>query len=68
MPVPVLGRKPWYTSNGIRGGAVAILAGFVGLWTGDVEQTVSILTDVATVIGGAMAIYGRITATQKIRI
>lgn len=66
MPIPVLGRKPWLTSNAIRGGAVAIIAGIVGLSSGDLEQIAQTLTDLATILGGVLAIYGRVTATQKI--
>jgi hypothetical protein len=67
MPIPVLGRKPWLTSNAIRGGIVAIIAGVVGLSSGDLEQVIQTLTDLATILGGVLAIYGRVMATQKIQ-
>jgi hypothetical protein len=66
MPIPTLERKPWLTSNAIRGGVVAILAGVIGLSTADLEQTAQTLTDLATILGGVMAVYGRVKATQKI--
>ena len=50
----------WSKSRGVRGGAVAIVAGVLGLSTADVEQTAQLLTHVASIIGGARAIYGRI--------
>lgn len=68
MPVPVLGKKPWYKSKAIRGGAIAIVAGALGLSTGDVEQTAELLTQLASIIGGALSIYGRVTATQKLSV
>lgn len=61
--------KPWYLSRGVVGGMVSILAGILTAFGLEVDQPA--LTDTALaaaeVIGGAVAVYGRIKATQPVR-
>lgn len=60
------GNKPWWMSKAILGGAAAILAGLLGLSSADAAQLTQLLTDVASVAGGALAVYGRVKATRAI--
>jgi hypothetical protein len=67
--------KPWYASMGIWGGiisAASILGGFFGI-TVDAEtqrviasEAVALVTAAGTVIGSALAIWGRFRATKTI--
>lgn len=58
--------KPWWLSRAILGGAVAIIAGILGLSSADAAQLTQLLTDFASVAGGVLAVYGRIKATRAI--
>ena len=58
--------KPWYLSRTILGGAVAVIAGGLGLSSADAEEFTRLLTDFASLAGGALAVYGRIKATRAI--
>ena len=58
--------KPWYLSRAILGGAVAVIAGVLGLSGADAEEFPQLLMDLASVAGGALAVYGRINATRAI--
>lgn len=63
--------KPWWTSTGVWGGAVAVAApllGIVGfpLTPADMQSTASLLVTGAEVVGGLLAVYGRVVATKKI--
>jgi hypothetical protein len=60
------GNKPWWTSKTIRGAAACILAGVLGLSSADAQDIVEILVHFGSIAGGAMAIYGRRKATQRI--
>ena len=67
--------KPWYLSRGVWGGIVAAVAGVlallgrslpadaVGPLTDDVMR---IVEGLAAVIGGALAIYGRVKAQTPV--
>lgn len=64
---------PWYQSRAVWGGIVSILAGgagIAGLSLTDVEmaQAADVLTALASAIGGALAVYGRIRARRKIGV
>lgn len=59
--------KPWWMSRAILGGAAAIIAGIFGLSSADAAQLAELGADLASVAGGALAVYGRIKATGKIR-
>jgi tetrahydrodipicolinate N-succinyltransferase len=68
--------KPWWQSRAIIGGAVSIGAVVAGLFGFNVDpdtqavivdQGVAIGAAVATVVGGVMAIWGRIKATKAIK-
>jgi len=67
--------KPWYTSKAVWGGIVAAAAGVASLAGHELspetqaflaDQAVAIATSVATIVGGVLAIYGRIKAETKI--
>ena len=67
--------KPWWASKTIWGGIVAAVCGVLALAGHQVspdtqsfltQQAVQVATAVATVVGGALAIYGRIKAQGKI--
>jgi uncharacterized membrane protein len=67
--------KPWYASMGVVGGAIAgasAIFGFFGV-TIDAEtqrviasEAVALVTAAGTVIGSALAIWGRIRAVKRI--
>lgn len=68
--------KPAYLSRGVIGGVVAVGAVVAGLFGYEVDadtqavvvdQGVAIATAVATVVGGVLAIWGRIKATKRIK-
>jgi len=67
--------KPWYQSKTIIGGAVTLAATVAAIFGVEVdEQTQAVIVDqgvaigtaVATVIGGVLAIYGRLKASKGI--
>lgn len=63
--------KPWYASTAIWGGLVAVASGVLavrGISVGAAEQelAVQLLTAVASTVGGALAIYGRVKASRRI--
>ena len=67
--------KPWWASKTIWGGIVAAACGLLALAGHRVspetqsflaQQAVQVATAAATVIGGLLAIYGRIKAEGKI--
>jgi ABC-type antimicrobial peptide transport system permease subunit len=68
--------KAWYASKGVWGGIVGVLAGGLALLGHAlsaetqatlVDNAVAIGTGVATIIGGAVAIYGRLKADKIIK-
>lgn len=59
--------KRWWMSKTIFGAAAAIISGLLGLSSADTVQLTQLLTDVASVAGGALAVYGRVKATRAIR-
>ena len=67
--VEAFGAKPWYQSRAIIGGLVAILASILGLWGIDLDQAAAteIALNAAPLIGGALAVWGRVKATRPIR-
>jgi hypothetical protein len=64
--------KAWYLSKGVWGGIVATLAGFSSLllnvsWTDIAQnQLVDLLVSLGSLIGGLLAVLGRLFATRKI--
>lgn len=60
--------KPWYLSRTILGGAAAVIAGLLGLSSEDAAEFTRLLTDFASLAGGALAIYGRVKATRAIAL
>lgn len=61
--------KPWYASRSIWGGIIALVAAGAGMlgYTLDQAAALEIATQLGGLIGGAMAIYYRVTATHPIR-
>ena len=67
--------KPWYASKAVIGGVLAAVAGIAAMIgyqfsAPAVEQTTNdtllIVESIVAIIGGALAIWGRIKATKKI--
>jgi hypothetical protein len=64
--------KSLFESRAVWGGAVAVLAGaasLLGYTVDPVAQAsiVELVTGVASILGGALAVWGRIKATKRIR-
>ena len=67
--------KPWYLSKGVIGAVIAVVATVLGLLgrpdaAAAVEAETStlplIIAQVAAVIGGLIALWGRLTAKERI--
>lgn len=58
--------KPWYASKTIWGAALSVVAGLTGTLV-NADPVVELVTQVATVVGGAVAAYGRINADTKLK-
>ena len=63
--------KPWYKSKTVWGGIVALLAGIAGIFgysVGEEAQAtvVESLLAVGSAVGGLIAVYGRVTAKDKV--
>lgn len=63
--------KPWYLSKTVIAGMVTVLIGicsalgFVG-FEAETDSIAELVLQLTTAVAGAVAIYGRITATKKI--
>lgn len=60
--------KQWYMSKAIWGSIVAILASVIAMFGYSVpqEEMTEIIVQIVTVVGAAIALYGRIVATKSI--
>lgn len=64
--------KQWYQSSAVWGGILAVLApAIAGIFhvtisTADTAQLADLLGAAGGVIGGLIAVYGRVKATKKI--
>lgn len=60
--------KMWYQSKAIWGSIVAVVATVIALfgYTIPQEQTTELIMQIVTVIGGLLALYGRIVASKSI--
>ena len=63
--------KKWYTSKGVWGGVAAVVAGALGIFgfaTGPafLEEAAELGVAVGGLIGGGLAIYGRLKATASL--
>lgn len=64
--------KPWYLSKTVWASLVTIglsIAGMLGLPTGSIDQgsLADTLLQLVTAVSGAVAIFGRLAATTKLR-
>lgn len=65
------GTTSWWQSKGVIGSVIAVLAGIGGLFGLNLDaslqdQLAQMVASFATLIGGALAWYGRVVATKKI--
>ena len=62
------GSKNWWQSEGVWGGLAALLAGVAGMmgWEIGATEINDMLLSAMALIGGVLAIIGRIKATSKI--
>ena len=63
--------EKWYQSRGVWGGLIAVVAGIAALFgltiSAEVQvEVVDLLIALGPVIGGALALYGRLKATKRI--
>src|SRR5689334_11582987 len=72
-PTPMTDSKPWYLSAGVWGAFVTLLGSGLSLFK--VQLDPALLEDVrawvlslVTLLGGAVALYGRIRATRRITL
>lgn len=69
LPIDLADPKPWYTSRGVVG-AVAVIAAQTATVFGlslDAGQITEIALQAVTLIGGVVALWGRLRAEQPIR-
>ncbi|WP_421594545.1 hypothetical protein [Shinella sp. M27] len=64
--------KPWYTSRTVWGALIAIAASLanaagIEITAGDEGELADLLVSAAGVIGGLIAVYGRISARRPVR-
>lgn len=64
--------KPWYSSKGVWGGVVTLLAMVLGafglaLSPEESEQLVLAFTAIGGAVGSVLGIYGRMKATERLR-
>jgi hypothetical protein len=69
LPIELADPKPWYHSRGVIG-AVAVIAAQTAAVFGlslDAGQITEIVLQAVTLIGGLVALWGRLRAEQPIR-
>lgn len=64
--------KPWYMSKTVWGGLIAVAAGAAGAFgytiaPDDQAQIVDAVVAVATVVGGLLAVFGRVKASKAVK-
>jgi uncharacterized membrane protein (DUF441 family) len=64
--------KKWWESKTVWGGIIALIAGIAGAFgtqvgIEDQEAAASVMTALASAIGGAIAVYGRMKADTTIK-
>lgn len=64
--------KPWYASRTVWGALIAIAASLanaagIEMTAGDEGELADLLVSAAGVIGGLIAVYGRISARRPVR-
>lgn len=65
-------QKGWYQSKAVWGGIVALLAGILGIFgfnvgAEDQAALAETLLAIGSAVGGLLAIYGRVSASKKIK-
>ena len=60
--------KPWYASTAVWGGVLAALSPLIALagYQIDAGQAADLLAALGSLVGGALAVYGRVRATAVI--
>jgi hypothetical protein len=60
--------KPWYASTAVWGGVLAALSPLIALagYEVDAGQAADLLAALGSLVGGALAVYGRVRATAVI--
>lgn len=64
--------KSVFASKAVWGGIIAVVASLLGIWgysvsAADQASIVELVTSIAAAIGGAIAIWGRVVASKKIK-
>ena len=61
--------KPWWKSKGVMGSLAVVIASIMQRFGLDVDQAslTEIMLNISTLIGGAIALYGRVVAELRIR-
>lgn len=64
--------KSWYMSKTVWGGLIAVAAGAAGAFgytiaPDDQAQIVDAVVAVATVVGGLLAVFGRVKASKAVK-
>lgn len=69
LPMALADSKPWWQSQTIRAALAVILAQLAALagYAIDGSTLLDLMTSLAGVAGGALAIWGRVVAEQPIR-
>lgn len=65
-------QKPWYQSRGVIGSIIAIVAGVAGSFGYGIPvevqgQAVDVIAAGGALIGGALALWGRLKAVHRVR-
>lgn len=68
--------KKWYQSKAVWGGIIAVASGVLGIFGKQIDpatqeflsqSAVEIATTITTIVGGILAIYGRMRANKVIK-
>lgn len=59
--------KAWWQSRAVIGGLVAVIAGVFGLADTETKQLADLVDNGFALVGGLLAIYGRVQATKAIK-
>lgn len=57
--------KPWYESKAVWGSLLAVVSSLAGV-TLPLDTATDLLTNAGSLVGGAIALWGRVQATDRI--